>query len=180
MAKQQTKTTDGTAAKPARKPWDAKLSHKALHTIVTIAVTLLVVGGGAYGYYLYSQDTKTVVRNNPGPKIVRTVEGLNPSTAVFDEAFFSFKLPADWKRLQADTSGPYKKYSYQAGQKNADNRWLYIYADGLPLTMAVNKAIQVTSEGDTLTHGEISTNCTEFTAETVPKKIGRTRQVGRG
>jgi hypothetical protein len=154
-----------------RKTWDAKPSHKVIHTVVTILITLLLVGGGAYAYYFFTHDTETTITNNPGPELRRTVEALNPSTAKFDEPAFSMTLPTDWKRLPPDLSGPYKKYSYQSNQKNAENRWLYIYVDGLPLTEPVNKAVAVRAEGATLTHGEVSTNCTEFTAEAVPKKL---------
>lgn len=72
-------------------------------------------------------------------------------------------LPADWKRLQPDLNGPYKKYSYQAGLKNADNRWVTVYVDGLPVKTAVNKALAVRAEGAKLSHGMVSANCAEFT-----------------
>lgn len=147
------------------KQWDAKLSHKVLHTVLTVAVTLLIVGGGAYAYRFFQQDTQTSFTSNPGRARVSTVESLNPAGAKFDEANFTMELPADWKRLAPDLAGPHKKYSYQAGLKNADNRYLTIYTDGLPQNMAVNKAVAVRGEGSKLSHGMASENCTEFTAQ---------------
>lgn len=170
-AADKTAKTDKTAAKPPAKKWDAKLSHKVRHTVITIVLTLLVIGGGAYGYYFISQDTQAEIRNGSGEGTTRIITAETAAKANFDEAFFSFSLPGDWKRLPPDLSGPYKKYSYQSGLKNAENRYLQIYADGIPLDKAVNKAVAVRSEGATLTHGEVSTNCTEFTAPAVPKRL---------
>ncbi|HSH18543.1 MAG TPA: hypothetical protein VK978_04095 [Candidatus Saccharimonadales bacterium] len=147
------------------KHWDAKLSHKIIHTVATIVVTLALVGGGAYAYRLFQQDIQTTYQSNPGKARVSTVEALNPARARFNEAAFTMDLPGDWKRLQADLSGPYKKYSYQAGLKNADNRYLHIYVDGIPLNMAVNKSVAVRGEGAKLSHGMVSENCIEFTAK---------------
>lgn len=163
-------TTTGKSAKHA-KHWDAKPSHKVIHTIVTVIVTLFLVGGAGYAYWFFQKDTQTSFTSNPGRAQVSTIESLNPAGAKFDEATFTMELPGDWKRLQPDLSGPLKKYSYQAGLKNADNRYLSIYVDGLPQTMAVNKALAVRGEGAKLSHGMISENCTEFTAKTAANQL---------
>jgi hypothetical protein len=155
-----------TGKSPKRKQWDAKPSHKVIHTVLTVLATLLIIGGGAYAYYFFTHETETTISNNPGPILRSTVSGLNPSTVKFDETAYSMQLPNDWKRLTPDTNGPYKKYAYQSNKKNAENRWLYVYVDGLPRDMPVNKAIRVESEGESLTHGEISTQCIDFTADT--------------
>lgn len=164
----------GEDKKPVSKKWDAKLSHKVRHTVITVVLTLLVVGGGAYGYWYISQDTQPEIRNGSGEGTSRIITAETAAKVNFDEAFFAFDLPGDWKRLQPDLNGPYKKYSYQSGAKNADNRYLQIYADGIPLDMAVNKAVAVRGEGPTMTHGEVSANCTEFTAPTTPKRLAVT------
>lgn len=159
-----------TVKEPAIK-WDAKLSHKVRHTVVTIILTLLIIGGGAYAYYFISKDTQTEIKNGSAEGTTRVISAETAAKARFDEAFFALDLPGDWKRLQADLNGPYKKYSYQSGLKNAENRYLYIYANGIPLDMAVNKAVAVRSEGATLTHGEVSSNCIEFTTPATPKRL---------
>lgn len=151
------------------KKWEAKVSHKVVYTILIVIVTLAVVGGGAYAYMFYKKDTQGSITNNPGPAIT-TVVAQNPQgTAHFTEANFSFDLPSDWKKTAELTTGPYHKYSYRATMKNADNRFLDIYIDTLPLNLAVNKAVAVTASGDKLTHGEVSSNCDEFTQQTTPK-----------
>jgi hypothetical protein len=163
----------GKDKKPAKlvKPWDAKLSHKVIHTIATVVITLALIGGGAYAYLSFKRDTQAVMKNNPGKAITSTIAASDTPNAHFDETSFAFDLPGDWKRLQPDLNGLYKKYSYQAGQKNADNRWLDVYADGLPLEMPVNKAVAVRSEGSHLSHGMVSDNCSEFTPQSTPKKL---------
>lgn len=153
------------------KKWDAKPSHKLLHTVVTIFVTLLIIGGVGFGYYYFTQETATTVTNNPGPVLRRTVEGLNPSTAKFDEAAFTFALPNDWKRLEPILTGPYQTYTYQSAKKNAENRKLYVYVDGIPLDRPLNKVVRVDAAGDSLNHGEISAQCTDFTPKTGALKV---------
>jgi hypothetical protein len=167
---------DQPIQKPAkqRKHWDAKPSHKLIHTVVTVVITLLLVGGGAYAYYFLQKDTETEFTSNPGKVRESTIQSLNPAGAKFDEGAFEMELPGDWKRLQPDLSGPYKKYSYQAGLKNADNRFLTIYVDGVPPNLAVNKAVAVRGEGATLSHGMVSENCTEFTNPTTPNQLAVT------
>jgi hypothetical protein len=153
------------------KRWEAKVSHKVIHTIVTIVVTLLLVAGAAYAYIFFINDTKTQTKNNPGKAITSTVEANVQGTAHFTEAIFTFDLPADWKKTGELTTGPYHKFSYRATLKNADNRQLDIYADGIPLDMEVNKEVSVQPNGAKLTHGEVSNNCAEFTTQTTPKRL---------
>jgi hypothetical protein len=153
------------------KKWEAKVSHKVIHTILTVAITLLIIGGGAYAYYFFQNDTKGSLVNNPGPAISSEVAANPQGTAHFTETNFSFDLPSDWKKKGELTTGPYHKYSYQATIKNADNRFLDIYIDTLPLEMPVNKIVAVTANGDKMSHGEVSNNCSEFTQQTTPKQL---------
>lgn len=153
------------------KKWEAKLSHKVIHTFVTIFVTLLLVGGGAYAYWFFKNDTKGELRNNPGRQITSTIAATPEGTVHFTEPTFTFELPIDWKKTGELTTGPYHEYTFQASKKNADNRWLYVYVDSLPTDMAVNKVVRVEANGDKLTHGEVSNNCTEFTTQSSPRQL---------
>lgn len=150
------------------KKWEAKLSHKVIHTVVTILVTLLIVGGGIGAYIFFMNDTKGELKNNPGRQITSTVAATPEGVVRFTEAAFKFDLPIDWKKTGELTTGPYHMFTYQAGKKNADNRWLYIYQDTLPLDLPVNKVVAVQPSGDKLSYGEVSANCTEFTTQTSP------------
>lgn len=153
------------------KKWEAKLSHKVIHTVLTVLVTLLIVGGAWYGYLFFKKDTQVQMKNNPGQVISTTVAANPQGTAHFTEAFFSFDLPGDWKKTGELTTGPYHKYSYRATLKNADNRFLDIYADTIPQGMAVNRVVRVEANGNSLSHGEVSNNCAEFTNQTTPKQL---------
>jgi hypothetical protein len=168
MAK-QIKVSDKTKLKQ----WDAKPSHKVIHTVVTIVVTLALVGGGIFTYIFFMNDTEATIDNSKSrSRVVQTISSTDTTKQTISEASFTFNLPADWKRVSADLSGPYKKYTYQAGVKNAENRYLYIYADGqLPPTLAFNKAVSVHAEGQTMSHGSVSENCADFTTQTTPKQL---------
>jgi hypothetical protein len=146
------------------KHWDVKPSHKAVHTIVTVLATLILVGGGAYAYFFFTKDTETTISNNPIIGETKTIASPAATNLRFDEEAFTFSLPADWKKLGPANTSSYPKYSYQATLKNADNRYLDIYMDKLPLDMAVNKAVAVKAEGAKLSHGSVSDNCANFTA----------------
>jgi hypothetical protein len=152
------------------KKWEAKPSHKLIHTMLTILITLVVVGvaTGAYKYFLH--DTQTTIKNDAAPAIVKTVVAPNAARAHFDEADFSMDLPSDWKRLTPSIS-TYAEYKYQASQKNADNRYLSVYVDRIPLDMAVNKEVALQSNGDSLSHGNVSDNCTTFTTKATPSSL---------
>lgn len=160
---------------PNPKHWDAKLSHKIRHTIITIFLTLLLVGGGAYAYIFFSKDITASITPSSGIQSSRTIASPAATNLKYDEAAFSFSLPAQWKKTGEISNVSTHKYSYQSTVKNAENRYLDIYIDTLPLTMAVNKAVAVRSEGSALSHGMVSDNCAEFTAKpagaaTVPAK----------
>lgn len=147
------------------KRWDAKPSHKIRHTILTVVITLLIVGSGAYAYIFFTSDTEASIQNSPTKLTTRTIASPAETNLRFDEEAFAFSLPKEWKKIGQQSTGPYRKYSYQSGLKNAENRYLDVYIDALPLNMAVNKAVAVRSEGSTLSHGTVSDNCTEFTTK---------------
>jgi hypothetical protein len=152
--------------KAQSKHWDAKVSHKVRHTVLTVFLTLLLVGGGAYGYAYFTRDVEASIQNSSSSGTTRTIESTAGQKGSFNEEVFLFELPGDWKKTGQLTTGPYRKYSYQSTLKNADNRYVDVYMDGIPLDMAVNKAVAVRGEGSRLSHGMASDNCTTFTAKT--------------
>jgi hypothetical protein len=129
--------------------------------IVMIIVVLLVAGGSGYLYRQYSKETTAVIKNPAGTTKPLVIP--NSQQQHFDYGLFSFDAPVDWKLVKHDTA-PYSLYSYRSTLKNADNRTLDIYADGLPQNLAVNKAVDVRGQGATLSHGVASDNCTTFTS----------------
>lgn len=162
------------AEKPAEKPkkhWDAKPSQKLKHTVITIVITLIIFGGGAWAYVFFVADTKATITTSPAAETIKTVEAPNSKDVQFTEPGFLFSLPVDWRKTGELTTGPYHEYSYKATLKNADNRYLDIYIDTLPLDMPVNKEVAVHPVDGKLTHGTISDNCTTFTAKPTPTAL---------
>lgn len=141
--------------KPPKSP-----SGRRKRLVVALLILILLAGGGIW--YLYRQfqiQTAPVIRNAKGTS--REMVIPQSETKHFDQGFFGFDLPSDWKLIQ-QANAPYSLFSYQSTLKNADNRYLDIYADSVPVTMAVNKAVAVKSQGGNLSHGLVSENCTEF------------------
>lgn len=169
--KKETPVEDLSKSPKRSRSWDAKPSHKVIHTVATIIVTLAIVCGGAYAYYFFSADTQTVLDNSKSQATIRTVASATSENIRFDETSFSFMLPPDWKKTGELTTGPHHKFSYKSMMKDADNRYLDVYMDSLPLDMAVNKVVAVRGEGDKLTHGVVSDNCTTFTNKTGSLKV---------
>lgn len=129
-------------------------------------ILLLLSATGAYGYQQFKKETAPVIQNSAG----RTYEQKIPNaeTQRFDLGTFGFDAPADWKLIKHDTA-PYNLYSYRSTLTNADNRYLDVYVDSVPQKLAVNKAVAVRPQGNNLSHGMVSENCTTFTtAGTVP------------
>lgn len=147
----------------ASKKWEAKLSHKIRHTVFTVLVTLLIIGGSTFVYQYFTNDVAASIQHSPGVGTTKIIASPTAQNLQFTEEYFSFKLPSDWKKTGQLTTGPHRKYSYQATLKYADNRYLDVYFDQLPLNMAVNKTVAVRGEGATLTYGQVSDNCMSFT-----------------
>jgi hypothetical protein len=137
--------------------------HKRLKRRLIIAAILaaLLAAGGYYLYQEFKRQTQPVIKNASGSS--REQEIPNSETQRFDYETFAFAAPLDWKLIKHETA-PYNLYSYRSSLKNADNRYLDIYIDKIPETMAVNKAITVRPQGKQLAHGLVSENCTTLAA----------------
>ena len=134
------------------------------HVVAIVSLLLIVLAGvGAYGYHYFMQDTATVIQNSAGT----TKQAVIPDNQIkhFDQGGFSFDLPSDWALTKHD-SALYDLYSFKATVTNADNRYLDIYVDKIPLKLAVNKEVALRSQGDVLSHGEVSENCLTFAGTT--------------
>jgi hypothetical protein len=144
-------------------PKTYRVGHRSRRSrrAIIFAVFLLVVGGGIYyAYTQFQKDTQPVIHNSPGSTHAQDIP--NSQTKHFDQGVFAYDAPADWSLLKHDTA-PYDLYSYRSTLKNADNRYLDIYVDKIPLSLAVNKAVAVRAQGNNLSHGQASDNCTTFT-----------------
>ncbi len=135
--------------------------HKSWRRVIVGILAVLFLAGGLYSNKQFQEATKPVVRNSAESSHTTVV--LNARTQHFDQPVFGFDAPADWKHMKHDTA-PYNLYSYRSTLVDADNRYLDIYVDKLPQSLAVNKAVAVYAQGNNLTHGVVSDNCTTFTS----------------
>ncbi len=134
--------------------------RRSWRLLIVGLLAVILVGVVAYAYLQFRTDTQVVIKNSPGSTHPLVIP--NAKTKHIDQGLFAFDVPADWKLIKHDTAA-YSSYSYQSTLANADNRYLDIYIDKLPRTLAVNKAVKVQSQGSTLTHGEVSENCITYT-----------------
>ncbi|HEX8182867.1 MAG TPA: hypothetical protein VF575_04685 [Candidatus Saccharimonadales bacterium] len=137
--------------------------RKSRRALIVGVLMLALLGGGYYVNMEFQATTQPEIKNSAGT--TRPLEIPNSKTMRFDQGVFAFDAPADWKLINHDTA-PYDMYSFRASLTNADNRYLDIYIDKIPQTMAVNRAVAVRAQGNNLAHGETSENCTTFTAAT--------------
>jgi hypothetical protein len=135
----------------------AKRKHRVL---ITCIIVLLALGIATYFALRDIAAKDTTVKQSPG-KITKVIDPAT-QTVTFNETIFSFKLPSDWKPYGHKTE-PYNMYSYHNTDVNPGSRSLDIYVDTIPDNMGVNRLVAVTSQGNRLTHKEVTDNCFNFT-----------------
>lgn len=152
--------------KPQKTPRRIKKKY-----VVLLVLVILLAAAGWFGYQEYQRSTKPVIQNSAGRTYPMQIP--NSDKKHIDQAFFGFDLPADWRQVQ-HTGAPYDLYSFQSTLKNADNRYLDVYADTLPTSLPVNKSLAVKPQGASVSHGQISDNCTTLipaSAKSGPKQL---------
>lgn len=79
-----------------------------------------------------------------------------------DKKLFTMVLPSGWHEASTDKKlAITPTYTFDSPQVQAQT--MDIYIDKLPTSMAVNKAIVVSTQGDGLAYDSVSDNCTNFT-----------------
>lgn len=127
----------------------------------TIAVFLIIIFVGiVYGLINLRITPRQEIRNaTPVSKGYKT--GSETKLAI-DKPLFRLELPAGWREIENDkTSLTAPKFSFRSPSEKA--QMIDLYIDNPPVTMAVNRAIVVSSQGDGLSHDNVSENCTTFT-----------------
>lgn len=94
-----------------------------------------------------------------------TSKGFDNNSAAkvkVDKPLFTMELPAGWKEVAVTiniVNAP--KYAFSSNAERMTHIDLYI--DAIPATLGINKAIVLTSQGDGVSYGTVSENCTTFT-----------------
>lgn len=135
-----------------------KINKKPL--VITIAVLLLVLSGVYFKFI--AGGSRTQLRNNNKP-LVSTVSAQSQNTEV-SEKDFNLSLPGKWKLAQKDWDARYHAWQWQLQDaKLAAGRWFRVYEDTIPTDYAYNYMLPVTADGASLSIGQISGACSDFT-----------------
>ncbi len=131
-------------------------------TVVIIGIVMLIMsaGGGLIFWDLGRSTSKTVSSDSREVQQVLSEAGQQFTV---DEPEFIFELPGDWKETGRKNLPNEHSISWQSTKKNEDNRSLKLYIDTIPTTKAVNRLVPIMAQGNSLTVGDISENCTTFT-----------------
>ncbi len=148
-----------------------KKKHK-LRKYTRLGIALVVIAGvGAIGIFLYdilSESDEATIKTSQ--TITREFAPPPTEEKLFNQGLFELKLPPDWE-LKEHVTDQFNRYTWQAAKKNADNRWLEIYVDSLPLSTAVNRIVPVSIANNGITiAAPISENCTTFTGTQGPNE----------
>lgn len=134
--------------------------HRRGRRVVLVGVLLIVVAAMIYGVMHLRILPDQEIRNAP-PVSNGTSTDDNKKVTI-DKPLFTMELPAGWREIAVNTSMPIPpKFSFRSQSKQS--QVLDLYIDTLPTTMAVNRAIVVSGQGDGLSYDTVSDNCTTFT-----------------
>lgn len=137
-------------------PAAARRRSKKPRLFLSLLVLAVLAGIGFRYYQKLAAETETVIITKS--EVTKNTPRANEEKWRFDEAAFAFDLPADWKKV-APESVAYTNFRYQSTKAAADNRFLTIYMDNLPLDKAVNKVVAIKPAGDQLSAGKASDTC---------------------
>lgn len=126
--------------------------------ILALILVLLLIGG-LIGYDVYKG------RSTPQSGAAKTSELAvkgGPKIKI-NEPTFTLELPADWKETNR-IDGEYEySITWQATKAKADNRFMTIYIDKIPLKKSFNRLLPLAAVGSSLRHGSVSDNCAGYT-----------------
>lgn len=135
------------------------------HYWILASLVLLVAGAswaGVIEVHRALQPHTVLTRSKP---YIGTV--ADPSSQLRYETKRSFRvgIPMSWE-VAPPPNVPYTVYSWRGTGADAPRR-LDLYIDTIPASLAVNRLLPVTPDGDRLSiAGEVSDNCVRFTART--------------
>ena len=123
-------------------------------------VVLVAIGAGLFGYDIYKHrsqpqtgatKTSQLSYDRKGPKLT------------IDEPTFSLQLPGDWRETARINSEYQYGITWHATKHKEDNRFMTLYVDKIPRSLAVNRLLPVEAVGQAIRHGSVSENCAAYT-----------------
>jgi hypothetical protein len=138
-----------------------RLRHISLVLGGSVLVVCIIIAAIIVGFHKSKPKSNVV----SGGTILVPQATATESTNTFNETTYTIKLPSDWKVVpNPATTAAANSVSWQATIKGGDNRYLEIYVDTIPATIPVNRELPLMAHGNQLTYGELSDNCSNFTA----------------
>jgi len=131
------------------------------HFFVLVGIFLLCIGilAGA-GWYIYKHATTTI--DQAAPSTQNFVPENKKENIKVDTALYAMELPADWKQKSVNKDDRYTSIEWEL-QTGGKNRWITIYTDRVPIDMAFNSILAVTTTKNTIATLTKSENCSKFT-----------------
>jgi len=133
-------------------------------------ITLFLLAAIAAGYYLIIMpNTKNTLSNSDKARTTTISDTKSTDTKV-DEDLFTATLPGPWKLSAKDWDARYHSYQWISEDKKSAGRWFRVYVDTIPKDQSVNHLLPVKTEDGSMSLGDISDNCVNFTQDAVPEE----------
>lgn len=139
-----------------------KSQHRSkVYLVLLFAFVFLAIGG----YWAVKHFLRADTQLSQSAGVIRHVDVATPPTKQIDKPQFTMTIPASWKAVQTQRI-PHATYAWQGTEPNERSRWLEIYVDNIPETMAFNRLLPLAGGGARpIMSDTISDNCVNFTDE---------------
>lgn len=142
--------------------------------IIKFILIVLVVAG--IGFLLWYFLRPRLTKNDPTSVLLPTKFDTVAKKHI-SEPLYELDVPLDWKE-SARTTKPLREVSWIGTARESISRELDIYTDTIPATIAVNRMVPVSGKDNSLTVGQMSSNCIDFTgnaASLTPEQAGKSK-----
>lgn len=142
--------------------------------ILKLIVVLVLIG--AIGFLLWYFLRPKMTKNDPTSQLIPTNFNTVGRKHI-SEPFYEFDLPQDWKESGRRVV-PFHEVSWIGTARESISRELDIYVDNIPATVAVNRMVPISGKDNSLSIGQMSSNCVDFTgdaAKLTPEQAGKSK-----
>lgn len=138
--------------------------HKKRH-VYNVAIVSAIVIGVIVIIILYlikqTTDSQKVV-SGPNQTVGHVSASTDTQTTTVVEPYFTLSLPAEWHQTNAVNTPSQYSITWQSFESGVYGRYLTVYIDTIPTTMAINKLLPVYASGSGIDYGLLSDNCADF------------------
>ncbi len=137
---------------------------------ISILITVILVA--TIVFVISKTEKKPKIITGPTQKTVLKASNSNLVTQTINEPNYTFQLPLDWQQTKSVINNT-QIYTWHSGTTDPKKigRELTIYSDPIPATYPVTYELPLTSNGSTISYGNISDNCKNFTSAGSTKSL---------